>query len=65
MTMPNERTRAISNARAFLRSLLDPKLTPRVPREVRRQAYNVLKHFPTDFDMSFVVKKNSKVFGPL
>lgn len=51
MTLPDERRRAIQATREFLRSLLDPKETPRVPREVRLEARRCLKHYPTAFDM--------------
>jgi hypothetical protein len=57
MTLPDERYRAISNARSFLRSLLDPKATPRVPKEVRTQAYYVLKHFPWESHMEQLAEK--------
>ena len=51
MTLPDERYRAVNNAREFLRSLLDPKKTPKVPKKVRKEAYWVLKHFPSEYDM--------------
>ena len=57
MTLPNERSRAILNAREFLRSLLDPKQTPKVPRAIRRAAGNVLKHYPRSFDLIRASKK--------
>lgn len=56
MTLPFERVNAIVNARQFLRDLLDPKKTPRVPRKIRREAYYVLKHFPQDYDIKKVLK---------
>ena len=46
MTLPDERSRAIMQTRAFLRELLDPKKTPRVPRAIRHRAYYCLKHYP-------------------
>lgn len=60
MTLPYERMNSIRNAREFLRSLLDPKRTPRVPKKVRREAMWVLKHFPNEFDMN--QKDLNKVF---
>lgn len=63
MTLPNERKNAVTRARAFLRSLLDPKQTPRVPRDIRRQAYYVLKHFPGDWEMEKAAKALPDVFG--
>lgn len=49
MTLPHERTLAVTNTRAFLLSLLDPKQTPRVPKAIRMQARSLLKHYPNDF----------------
>ena len=46
MTLPEEEARAIAATRTFLYDLLDPKQTPRVPREVRQRARRVLKHYP-------------------
>lgn len=51
MTLPFERKLAIKNTREFLKSLLDPKKTPKVPLELRKQARSLLKHYPSDFDM--------------
>jgi hypothetical protein len=62
VTLPNERTRAVHNAREFLRSLLDPKKTPKVPKSIRREAYYVLKHFPSDFDMEYACDGAPSVF---
>ncbi len=62
MTLPNERFRAVNNAREFLRSLLDPKKTPRVPEAIRKQAYYVLKHYPGDLEMRHVAMKAPNVF---
>ena len=54
MTIPCERTRAIQRAREFLRSLLDTKKTPRVPKSIRKEAYWVLRHFPHDFEIDAI-----------
>ena len=62
MTLPDERTRAILWARAFLLDLMDPAKTPRVPRAIRRRAYSVLKHYPGWLDMKLATKGH-KVFG--
>lgn len=50
MTTPEERIRAISNTHQFLRDLLDPKKTPRVPRAIRKQALWLLRHYPMHYD---------------
>jgi hypothetical protein len=46
MTLPHEEALAIARVRRFLYDLLDPKATPRVPREVRRRAHRLAKHYP-------------------
>jgi hypothetical protein len=63
MTLPIERSWAINNTREFLRSLLDPKKTPRVPVSVRRDARWCLKHFPMEMDMDKVMERCPEVFG--
>ena len=63
MTMPNERRWAIKNTEIFLRDLMDPKKTPRVPRAVRKEAYRCLRHYPSDYHMDEAAKEAPKVFG--
>jgi len=58
MTVPNERLRAVIQTREFLLKLLNPQETPRVPKKIRRQAGNCLKHYPHVFDMCEVAKKD-------
>lgn len=60
MTLPRERNWAIHNTREFLRSLLDPKKTPRIPSKVRREAYWCLKHYPNDWEIEQVA--DNKIF---
>jgi hypothetical protein len=63
MTLPDERTRAVLNAQRFLRDLLDPKKTPRVPRKIRKAAGWALKHFPSSFDLGEAAEKAPDVFA--
>ena len=51
MTMPNERRWAIINTEKFLRDLMDPKKTPRVPSAIRKEAYRCLRHYPGEYHM--------------
>jgi hypothetical protein len=51
MTVPFEKVISVKNAREFLFELLDPKKTPKVPKSVRKRAYQLLKHFPSDFNL--------------
>jgi hypothetical protein len=46
MTLPEQELAALKRARRFLFDLLDPKVTPRVPRAVRDRASRCLRHFP-------------------
>jgi hypothetical protein len=52
MTLPDERTRAVMHTLGFLYDLTDPKITPRVPREIRRRARLLVKHYPNASDMA-------------
>lgn len=52
MTTPIERTRSILYTRELLFALLDPKQTPRVPREIRRRARDCLRHYPGSSDLA-------------
>jgi hypothetical protein len=61
MTLPDERLRAMHQARDLMRGLLDPQQTPRVPLEVRRWASRVLKHYPLDFELDFL--RDHPLFG--
>jgi hypothetical protein len=49
MTLPDERYRALKWAERFLQDLMDPSKTPRVPRDIRRQARSVLRHYPGSY----------------
>ena len=61
MTVPVERTNAVINTQKFLLELLDPKKTPRVPRSVRKQAVHLLRHYPSEFDMSMIADREDGV----
>lgn len=61
--MPNERFYAVRNAREFLVELMDPKKTPRVPKEIRLKAYYAIKHFPGEYHMEEAQKLAPSVFG--
>lgn len=65
MTIPCERQRSLRYARDFLRDLLDPKKTPRVPKAIRREAYYRLKHYPWDTHIDELVKACPHILGEL
>ncbi len=63
MTIAEERYEAVWKARDFIQSLMDPKATPKVPREIRKEAYWRLRHFPSPFDMEETRKKVPEIWG--
>ena len=63
MTLPIERTNAVKNTEQFLKDLIDPKQTPRVPKYVREQARRCLKHYPLDYDMERAAESAPEIFG--
>ena len=56
MTMPDERSRAITTTREFLYALLDPKVSPGVPRYVRQAAHRCLRHYPFTYNINEAAK---------
>lgn len=65
MTLPYERTNAVKNTEQFLLELCDPKKTPRIPKEIRRRAGRLLKHYPSSFDMQMAIENSKQVFGEM
>jgi len=63
MTLPNERRMAVIRTEEFLKDLMDPKKTPRVPKEIRSRAYSCLRHFPGNYHMELAAEVAPKVFG--
>jgi len=57
MTLPYERYHAIKRTEEFLKDLMDPKATPRVPKEIRKQAYYCLRHYPGNYDLDRMATK--------
>lgn len=60
MTVPYERKSAVNRTRKFLYDLMDPKATPRVPKDIRLQARSLLRHYPSDFDMEMACENEAK-----
>lgn len=63
MTIPNERRQAVITTRDFLRSLLNAKKTPRVPKSVRQQALRCLRHYPGEFDVAQTARNYPEMWG--
>ena len=62
MTLPDERYRAVRWAREFMYELMDAKKTPGVPKRIRDTARSVLRHYPTDWDMTRAADQAPEVF---
>ena len=56
MTLPDERYRAVREARRFLQSLCSSTATPGIPKIIRNQAAGVLRHYPTDWDLEQLLR---------
>jgi hypothetical protein len=65
MTVPIERTNAVINTEKFLCDLLDPKKTPRVPKDVRAQAKRLLRHYPCAYHMNVIAEREDADFTVL
>jgi hypothetical protein len=65
MTVPAERTFAVVYAHAFLKDLLNPAITPRVPKDVRATARWLLRHYPEPSTVATAHNLCPRLFGPL
>lgn len=61
MTLPDERYRAVQQTRQFLIDLMDRKKYPRIPRAVRGEAYRMLRHYPSDWDLDRLAEKSPDI----
>jgi hypothetical protein len=65
MTLPNERTRAVIAAQEFLTRLVSPynkNGIKKIPKAVRDEALNILRHFPRPFDLHAAAQGAPDVF---
>ncbi len=62
MTLPDERYRAVIQTRRFLLDLCNPQHTPRVPKIIREHALSMLRHYPSDWDMTRAAEGAPDVF---
>jgi hypothetical protein len=63
VTLPYERMRALRSAEQLLCDLLDPKTTPRVPREVRQRARAVLRHWPMGSQLDLIAERVPELYN--
>ena len=61
MTLPYERYNAIKRTEEFLKDLMDPKKTPRVPKKYRKEAYYCLRHYPSGYNLDVIATKCPEV----
>jgi hypothetical protein len=52
-----QQTSAVVATRDFLLRLIDTKETPRIPREVRREARALLRHYPIASELRPVLEE--------
>lgn len=62
MTLPDERYRAVMQAKRLLEELCDPKMTPRIPGGIRDRARGALRHYPSSWDMDRASQQAPDVF---
>ena len=62
MTLPDERYRAVQQARRLLEELCNPKMTPRIASGIRDRARGALRHYPSDWDMDRAAHAAPSVF---
>lgn len=58
MTMPAERTRNLIQAGAFLREL---SANAALPKEIRTEAYRLLRHFPSVSDVAAIASNEARL----
>jgi hypothetical protein len=64
MTLPDERYRALLWAERFIKDLMDPRKTPRVPKRVRAEARSVLRHYPGEYYIEEIARRAPDIITP-
>jgi hypothetical protein len=57
MTMPDERYRAMVEGLKLIEDLLIPQVTPRVPGDIRERARWIMRHHPTQQELTHLALK--------
>lgn len=63
MTLPDERYRSLVQTKRFLAELLDPHMTPRVPKIIRHRALALLRHWPDDYHLELMTEQMPNHFA--
>jgi hypothetical protein len=65
VTIPCERTRALTHTYELLKRLQDPRDTPRVPRWLRGHAKALLRHYPDYSAIQMAHRALPHLYGPV
>jgi hypothetical protein len=63
MTLPDERYRALRCGHQMLLDLLNPKITPKVPKYIRQRAGSILRHYPDSYHFTKIVENLPEDFA--
>lgn len=63
MTLPDERYRALRCGQQLLLDLLNPKITPKVPKYIRQRASSILRHYPDPYHFTKIVERLPEDFS--
>jgi hypothetical protein len=63
MTLPDERYRALRCGHQMLLDLLNPKVTPKVPKYIRSKAASILRHYPNGYEFDLIAESLPKHFS--
>jgi hypothetical protein len=63
VTLPDERYRALRCGEQLLLDLLNPNVTPRVPKYIRQRALGVLRHYPSSYHFTKIVETMPEEFA--
>lgn len=63
MTLPDERYRALRCGQQLLLDLLNPKITPKVPKYIRQRASSILRHYPDTYHFTKIVERLPEDFS--
>ena len=63
MTLPYERKNAVTQTEKFLLELCNPKLTPKIPSQIRARARSLLRHYPSNYDMDRASELSFEIFS--
>jgi hypothetical protein len=54
VTLPDERWRSLILTEEFLKDLLSPSMTPKVPKAIRQRASMLLRHWPSRYHLEML-----------